>query len=207
MQKQNKRRQAKRKMAVVHKQPPQLKTNVELHHTYRFRANSSFSGQITTSQIVGSLGAVCSVANTTVVALGASFKITRIEMWAPPASQGTDVTVSCEWVSFGNTVTREVSDTSMSTSIPAHISAKPPRNSLVSFWQLSNAGTGFFNLVAPVGTVIDLSVSWIMQDQDLATLSITIAAGTLGKVYYLPLDHPTAGGTGVLQPVSLVFTD
>ncbi len=90
----------------------------------------------------------------------------------------------------------------MSVSRPAHVKAIPPKNSLASFWQVAG-GTTLFNLVAPAGTIIDMLVDMVMVDQTGASSTVAGATVTLGKVYYLALDHTTSD---LLVPVSLTTT-
>jgi len=45
-----------------------------------------------------------------------------------------------------------------------------------------------FTLVAPAGTIIDVSLSFVLNDVATAGLTYTVASGTLGVLYYAPLD-------------------
>jgi hypothetical protein len=74
--------------------------------------------------------------------------------------------------------------------------------SLASFWQLAST-TGLCNLVAPVGTIIDVHLSLIMQDDAETQANATVATGTLGLTYFLSLDANT---THRYTPVSLTTT-
>lgn len=182
--------------------PPQIMTNVIVNHRYRFRATAAFSGAISQLQVLSSLGTMGTVANTTVAHLFKSFRLKNIEIWAPPPSQGATVTTSVEWLGVGNSPNLEVSDTHVSVSRPAYLKTAPPPQSLASFWQIS-AGANLFNLVAPVGAIIDISYEMIMVDQTSASTTVGAATVTLGQVYYLALDH---GTSDLLVPVSLTTT-
>jgi hypothetical protein len=95
----------------------------------------------------------------------------------------------------------EVSDTSVSAAYPAHLLARPPKNSNAAFWQ-TNSGNSIFVLTIPNDTVIDLSVDLVMSDQtDVATQSASSAATS--NQYFLALDGP---GSNVLVPQSLNTT-
>jgi hypothetical protein len=97
---------------------------------------------------------------------------------------------------------KEISDTTMSVSTPAHISAKPPIGSYAYTW-LSPSGSQFaFELTAPTGSIIDVHATYMLQDDQAAGTSYTVAAGTLGALYYLPLD----GATDLYLPVGLGTT-
>lgn len=183
--------------------PPQLNSNIIKHHKFRFSVTSAFTGSVSIAKILGALGTVCTVVNTTVTAFNRSFKIRKIELWTPPPAQGSLATTSIEWLGSENSPSREVSDTVMSVSRPGHIVMKPPKNSLASFWQQGNSNTVLFSLVAPVGTVIDFSVDYIEYDDEATNISIAVATGVLGNIYYLALDH---GTSDKVVPVSLSTT-
>ncbi len=182
--------------------PPQISTNIVVRHTYRFAASAAFSGAISPSKVLAALGTMGTVANTTVSFLFKCFRLRSLNLWAPPSSQGSTVTTSVEWLGTANSPNYEVSDTSVSVSRPAHVKAVPPKTSLASFWQVAS-GTALFNLVAPAGTIIDMSVDMIMVDQTSASTTIGAATVTLGEIYYLALDH---GTSDLLVPVSLTTT-
>ncbi len=181
--------------------PPQIKSNIVLKHKYRFRATAAFTGSITNTRIAGALGGMA----TTIVGvslLPESFRIRKVELWAPPPSQGAASTISLEWLGSANSPSLEVSDTTVSVSRPAHIVTKPPVQALSSFWQ-QPSGTVAFTLNVPTGTIIDLTVDWIISDSAAAAGVIVVAAAVIGEVYYLALDH---GVSDLLVPVSLTTT-
>jgi hypothetical protein len=98
----------------------------------------------------------------------------------------------------------EVSDTTVSTATPAHLKAIPPSNSVAGFWMLSSNNNNLFILTAPTGSIIDVDLDLIVQDDDAGgQTQITVATATLGAVYYLSLD-PNA--THRYVPVSLTTT-
>jgi hypothetical protein len=194
----------RKRQRVKHNQPPQIESNIRLTHTYRFLASSSFNGAITPTQVIGALGTMGTATNSLVTAFGESFKICRLEMWSPPASQGTASTISVDWVGSQNSPNREFSDTTVSVATPAHVVCRPPPSSLAAFWQKVSSTT-IMNIVAPSGTILDLVVSLILTDDETAVSTYTVSTATVGLVYYLALDH-AAAGTGVLAPVSLVTT-
>jgi len=182
--------------------PPQIATNLIVSHRYRFAASASFSGAISPAKVLSSLGVMGTVVNTTSSQLFKCFRLKRLEIWAPPPSQGSTVTTSVEWLGSANSPNLEVSDTHVSVSRPAHLIAIPPKESLASFWQV-DSGSALFNLVAPVGSIIDMSLDMIMVDQSTASGTVATATAVLGKIYYLALDH---GTSDLLVPVSLTTT-
>jgi hypothetical protein len=181
--------------------PPQLKTNIELKHQYRFLSSSGASTTITDSLLLTAAGVSASTA-----ILGnpvfRCVKVNRIEIWAPPASQGAAVTCSIFYPATAtNPMPREVSDTSVSVATPAHVVSVPPPNSLPSFWQ-SGTGALMFTLVAPPGSIIDVWLSLVLNDGSAVPTSAVLVGATVGAMYYCSLDSATRAGS-IYQPISL----
>jgi hypothetical protein len=185
--------------------PPSLSSNVTLNHTFRFVSASSTVQAITAKSLCLAAGCTGTVTNTTVTSPFASVKLNHISIWSPPSSQGSAVTCSVEWASQSNANNREVSDTSVSVATPAHIRSRPPLNSLASFWQAPGiADNQLCNLVAPSGSIIDVNLSLIMQDDDNGSaITRSVATAVIGTIYYLALDNATGH---VYTPVSLTTT-
>jgi hypothetical protein len=74
--------------------------------------------------------------------------------------------------------------------------------SLAAFWQVSGSTT-LCAITAPTGSIIDVHLSLIVQDDDATTAQSTVTTGILGNYYYLSLD-PNA--THRFTPVSLTTT-
>jgi hypothetical protein len=184
--------------------PPQFESNVRSHHRFRFVASAAESNfAITDTSVLGAMGSMGTATNSAVTVLFRSFKIKRLEMWSAPPSQGTSATCSVEWFGFGNSPSVEHSDTTLSTAKNAHISAKPPSQSLAAFWQKSTS-TNLFVLNFTAGTIIDLIVDLILNDDEAAAQTVAVATAVVGTVYYLALDQ--ALGSHILVPVSLTTT-
>jgi hypothetical protein len=183
--------------------PPQFNSNIKHNHRFRFLGiTSTFSGVISPKMMLSATGVIATVTNTTAALIHFSGRIKSIEMWCPPASQGAAATCSVEWVGGNNSPNVEVSDTSVSVSKPAHLKSKPPFNSLAAFWQINSNTSALFTLLCPVGTIIDLVLDLVFNDQDATTVT-TVTTGVLSTIYYLALDH---GTSDKLVPVSLQTT-
>lgn len=184
-------------------QPPAVPTNVQVVHTYRFRSTAATRTAISMLDLLGIAGAVGRVANTSLSLIANSVKLHRVSIWSPPASQGAAATCSITW-STAQTFTEmsEVSDTTLSTAVPAHVSSKPPPGSAASFWIGGTTSDTVMTLEAPVGSVIDVHCTHVLQDDQAAGASYAAAAATIGALYYLPLD----GATDLYLPVSLGTT-
>jgi hypothetical protein len=185
--------------------PPQLRSNLELSHNYRFVSSSGTATAITPASLFGAAGGMGTVSNSAITSFFASLQILKVEMWTPPASQGSAATCSVNWEGFNGAPNREVSDTSVSVAQPAHVVSRPPPRSQAAFWingtqTLSNT---IFTLVAPSGTIIDVTLRLVMFDDDVGNVNATASAVTVGLAYYLSLD-PNA--THRYVPVSLTTT-
>lgn len=142
------------------------------------------------------------VTNSVINSFYGCVKIQRIEMWSPPAAQGSAVTCSVDWVGNANSPNREFSDTTVSVSTPAYVVTSPPPQSLASFWQTNNTNA-LATLTAPSGTIIDVVLALILNDSDEATAQNAAATVVLGNIYYLSLD---LNATHRYVPVSLTTT-
>jgi hypothetical protein len=198
-QKSRKQRGTPRRRAAT---VPQISANVMKSHIFRFVASSAFNGNIRQEDVGGALGTIATVVNSTVTYINETFKVRRLRIWTPPASQGAAATCSVNWIGGSFAANKEISDTSVSVSVPAHIDCKPPKDSSASFWQNVASSTALFTLACPAGSIVDLHVSFIEGD-DEGVNSASVVTAVLGHTYYLALDGPT---TNLLVPVSLTTT-
>lgn len=182
---------------------PQLKTNIELSHRYRYTSTAGTLTTITDSLLLTAAG-VSARTSTLGDAIFQSVKVVAVEIWTPPASQGAAATCSILWPSTNTSPAREVSDTTVSTAVPAHVRAQPPPNSLCGFWQ-EGTEEPLFSLIAPPGSIIDVTLALIALDGDPPTgtpLTATLVAANPGSMYYCSLDSNVAAGS-IYKPVSL----
>jgi hypothetical protein len=182
--------------------PPQLNTNVRVSHKYRFTATAAQNGAITDSQLLGVCGGLCTVVNSVVTLMAESAKIRKVEVWSAPSAQGSNSTCSVDWVGYQNSPNIEESDTTLSVAKNAHVVCSPPKSSLAAFWQKAT-GTALFTLVCPANSIVDITLDYILSDQEATLTSVAVATGVLGHIYYLALDGTT---THNLVPVSLNTT-
>jgi hypothetical protein len=146
--------------------------------------------------------AIVTVANTTVTFVSDTFKIHRVSIWSPPASQGASATCEIEWSSSDNNRgSVEISDTSMSTAEPAHVSGVPPQGCLASFWTSSVQTSSLFDITCPAGSIIDIDVTHVLCDGIVGDQQ-GISTGALGTFFYMPLNATVE----TLNPVSLTTT-
>jgi hypothetical protein len=183
--------------------PSQISSNPRMRHKFRFGAGSSGAGtyNITNNDILLASGGLCTVTNSTITAIFASFRVIFVEAWAMAGA--APATVSINWNGTPVFVSNgEVSDTSVSPAYPAHIMARPPRESNAAFWQTASTGT-LFVLVVPNDTVIDVMLDLVMSDnQDVDTVT-GVTTASLGTEYFLALD---GAASNQLVPQSLNTT-
>jgi hypothetical protein len=169
--------------------PPQLNTNIVVSHKFRFKCSTAGSYVITSPNVLGAIGTT-GLNSAQCAAIADSFRVRSIAMWAPPPSQGTTATVAVEWVgqAYGNSL--EFSDTTVSTAQPAYLRSTPPVSSLASFWQNPNGGStgNLLTVTAPVSTLIDLVVDFILIDTAAAGYYFATASASDGIISYLALD-------------------
>lgn len=181
-----------------------LSSNIRTIHKFRFIANAAFNDTITSKCCFGAAGGIATVVNSTVSFCYESMRLISVDAWSPPATQGAAATVSVEWLST-NSPSIEVSDTTVSVSQNAHISSRPPKGSLASFWQQIATTFSLFTLVCPVNTIVDVAMELIQFDQAAVAATQTgLTTAVLGEMYYLALDRNR--GTNILIPVSLNTT-
>lgn len=186
--------------------PPQISSNVRMSHRFRFISSGAVSGiTFTSDSLLGAAGGIGTVTNSTIALCYESVRLKKIEVWAPPASQGAAATVSVEWLGQ-NSPSIEISDTTLSVSQNAHIVGSPPRTSLASFWQVVGSPQNLFVLTCPTGSVVDIEADYLFVDRSTAVgTALGLTTVVIGRVYFLALDR-VGPGTNLLVPVSLNTT-
>ena len=178
---------------------PQLASNIIGNHNYRFTCSAAVSdASITILDILGVVGSVATTTTST-TNICQSFRINKISIWGPGSLTGS--TVSVNFPGGVNSVSKEFSDTTINSAECAHVSCKPPKNSLASFWQVNGVVTRLFLLTAPLGSIIDLNLTTILNDNDPLITSTVTGPASIGTLYYLALNHTT---TKTIRPVSLL---
>jgi hypothetical protein len=133
------------------------------------------------------------------------FRLDKVEAWATPPAVADVVSISLKWADSplaasigiaGPPVV--VEDSSASTSIPAHIVLKPPRNSLFQNWFGPNATPQMllFTQQSTAGncnSIIDFYFSFIIDDIGTAP-TFTIAGASVGAHYH----KIVTGTTGIV---------
>lgn len=159
---------------------------------------------ITSDDIITSVGAMCTVANSTLTSIAMAFRLRFVEVWAT-----YDLGVNGSFCSVAFDQTRmpgmQFSDVSVNPTRPVHVFARPPKDSLASFWiNNGSSATSMFSISAPPGAIVDICVDYVIQDPDTinSTKTRTVITATLGRMYYTWLDS----GSVWLRPIGHEYT-
>jgi hypothetical protein len=136
-------------------------------------------------------------------ALSNAARLRAIEIWSPVTADLVPVTCSIEWPGAEGYVGRSqrVSDTSMGSSIPAHVKSRAPPGTFASLWHTIAATGTLATIVCPVNSVIDVLVDLAVSDSGLAVaVTGVVALATAGVVYCRALTSPAS--VTLLPPVS-----
>ncbi len=200
-QQRNRPRFASRRMANA-KCPPSLALSISKVHTFRFRASSASTTDTLTTTSLGNMF-VMAATTTTCYQLCSAFRLRRIEIWGPMASDLVPVTVSCQFNGVADQAvgsSRIVTDTSMTASSPAHIVATPSAQTTASLWQGTSTSLTLATLEFPANAVVDIMVEFVIRDESTASSSIAVSGATVGVVYVrrpdvgqllVPVSYPT----------------
>lgn len=180
--------------------PPSLR-NYELRLKQRFRftavaavTNSNVSWTDLTDTILVATTAVAGIK------LFQFVKVHEVEIW-DDAAIGGNATLGLE---FTNTDANQAderqvfSDTSLGI-YPAHLRARPKKDSLASKWHGVSANNAFA-LTVTAGAIIDVVLSLRNQGAVGTAVQNALVGGVVGGVYYRGLDGLAIGGTNFPPP-------
>ena len=177
---------------------PQVQGALRGVRRQRWQAGSALSSvAITPAMLCGALSMAIDASNAHTVL--SSVRVLAVEMWGPPGTT-TPVTVSCEWEGSTNLTADVVyADTSIGSTIPAHVKTNPPEG-LVRFWGDAANTTTLFTLNGPSGTVVDVAFEYVTDTSTSSAIknNFTITGGTAGVSFVRALD----GSGGLLVPVA-----
>jgi hypothetical protein len=196
----NPRNRQKRGRAVLRMSPPEFTPSPTFGHKFRFANGSNNGTFIITRANMLNLMQVAVTAVTTMRPIEA-IKLNLVEVWSNPTALGSPPNVcSVEWV--GNQGPSVIhSDSSMGVRA-AHVRTRPPKDASERWWSMSNftETDQLFTLVLPADSVVDVSTSIRLVDNE-STIAGDIPAGaTPGTFYY---DYLDGIASGKLAPVSV----
>jgi hypothetical protein len=195
---------------VEEKFPPQYSSQPVVSRTIRYKATgASVSVPITVGSLLNLIfGVPAAALATDFIPMWNAVKVNKIKIWGLNSAAATAFSdVALLWAG-ANTPDIEVTDSGTNNS-PAHISSKPPKGSLASFWwnHTSVLTQALFNVTMPIGSILDINVSYVLFDGPTSNLT---GAGvfTARQIAYSSLDSLTitnTHGPDNIQPLFLTF--
>jgi hypothetical protein len=182
--------------------PPQLGNYLVKHSVrLRFVAAAAFNTVFTYQNLL----------DTILIATGATagydlfhrVRVRGIEMWGI-AALGSATSVSAQYNASGAGITGDGkfhTDTSMGVE-PAHLFARPAKDSLPDLFQASS-NSAVFTLEGGAGTVIDLLLSFQQVNGIATAAQNALVAATVGVLYWRGLDGTNASTTNFTPPANL----
>jgi hypothetical protein len=183
--------------------PPAIQITPVMRHVFRYNASAGGNVNVTSAEVIGALGTICTVTNSTVRPWASSFRINSIKIWGS-ASSAAAQSERLFWSSGPGAQSR---DWEVDKTVPEGLTVsgalvtRPPKGTLGALWQTSNAAI-LFVVALNVGSVLDMDVSFTLSNQFVSGTQ-TVATGVLGTIYYLYLDGSTSH---TLVPVALPST-
>jgi hypothetical protein len=180
------------KMSLV----PVIHLTPQMRRNFYFSNSTSGSVSISFLELIGTLGGICTVANTTIQNWASSLKVNHLRVWPSMSASGVE-SVVVDWVAGPSGFVPDRADTVinvMGSTIPHSLTFTPPRNSLAGDWLNTAAvssSANIFNLTFPSGCVWELDVTitlGMVNSTTTTTFAASVATGTLGNIYYLALD-------------------
>lgn len=179
--------------------PPAYLPDICLGRVFRFQASQALSNATVSPDDLSNLIVMADSANTS-KRLFASVKLKKIEVWGAMASDLVPVTASVEFIggdaaasSYGSK--KELhSDTSMGSSRPAHVTAKPSSKAFASVWFncYSASAAAIALITCPDNSIIDVHVTFVMKNTELEKAGPAPTGATAGRIYYCPLTGPSS---------------
>ncbi len=167
-------------------------------------ASKATSNSVTRQFLASALGGICSVTNSVHTSWASSCRIRSITIWPAAGSQAALnwATSSAEQALQRDDFIIDTMPTGITVDKPVRV--VPNKKSYLSMWQAlgSNSTDPLFQVSAELGSIIDVEGVYTLTN-DYVAPNTTIAAGTLGVVYYLALDGPSSNK---IQPLGLPTT-
>jgi hypothetical protein len=194
-----KKSQASRAEMRLLSHPPSIGSYGITHTTrLRFTTNAAFTGNVTFGNLLDTIVFAQSALN--LYDVFHAVKVRRVQIWSIPA-QGSSSTVTVAFTGISTQWAGDAAvhtDTSMGVE-PAYVSARPSPKSVAANFQQQASNTAF-NLVCPIGSVIDVSLTFRnTPGYNVAATNASVGA-TVGAISFRGLDGQPAA-TSKFVPV------
>jgi hypothetical protein len=125
--------------------------------------------------------------------LARAVRLRRIDIYFCATANGTLTEAIVDWsVTTGSLVYAPNSSKEMATTSTAemlHLQAYPPQKALSSDWQEANSTTDLVSLTAPVSSIVEIWVDYVLNDSDAAiATSPSLSGATTGTIYHRQLN-------------------
>jgi len=181
---------------VNQRSPPNFVSGCVIHRHIRYIVKTALTDAAVTYQNLLDTFNVSMANGTTLYQIGQFVKLNEIRMWLDAASLTAPAFCSVEYPGFGP-ATKHLSS-ALGGAMVSELHSRPPKRTQVGFWQPTSA-TNAFRLTAPVGTIIDISVSFAVPDDPALTppnnCTNVGVAGQPGQFYQRGLDGVATAGT------------
>jgi hypothetical protein len=189
------------------RQPPMINLTPTLRHIFRFSTAVGVASTITVGNILGALGGVGTVTNSTITGFCSSFRIRRLRAWQVSSTNTSATSIlSVDWAGTSNQRDDLVLSAQVGVSESVSFDSVPPKGTLADFWwTTAAASTTLFLLTATADAFVDLDVEYTTVGA-INTGGISYTGFTtvvLGSIYYGYLDGKTGSGW---KPVGLPST-
>jgi len=188
--------------------PPQLRADVRTGHTFRFTNinTSPYTWTVNRANMLDLLVMNTSTSTTNYRLIDA-IRINRVSIY--PIAGAVDSAMTTTTLAWQSTYGPDTNISVTSTPLwPKCLRTRPPKLSLASFWSQSgsNESDNLFTISIPVGAIIDVQVTLVIQNnilsQDAPVVRTSTSTGSAGSVYAVYLDGFSGGAARKLQPVA-----
>ncbi len=166
--------------------PPTIRAELKGTHTFRFTGSAAQEAYLLLSDLMKLVMGANS--STSARPIFTSVKLKRISIWTPVQAIGASPTFCALRYEGMNTDDTTHFDTSATADDMAHVSMPPPRNSVAGFWHhsdSSDASTQLAWLSVGADSVVDIEISYVVDDAATANYTFTGGSGmTNGLLYY-----------------------
>ncbi len=181
--------------------PPMIPSVTKITRKYRFACSGNLGATISSANVIGIAGAMCTVTNSTLTYIAFAAQVHKIEVWAPASTNAVMVQTEIQWYTMNQGPGREVCNTSMTPARPSYTKSKP-RNGEWAFQRFSSGSTPVFGISCPAGSIIDLHCSHWLSDLAGANTTQACTVAVVGELYYTALDGTTKTAVPVGLPMA-----
>jgi len=170
--------------------PPQWRAVASMYRSVRLGATANQTEVDVTVNNILCLQTMCTSANL-VYSLAYAIRLKRVRIWFTSPTVATSISSTLEWNAGSTGFLLDgvsVAATTMSTTEPVCLDARPPTESLGGWYQAGPSGATnvLFSYSAPAGSVIQVDYDWVPNFTEAVYRSnATVATGTVGTLYCL----------------------